>query len=218
METELPPRITAYFDESQDGTQSHVFALAGWTAWNVEWELFEPKWGSVLVAHGVAELHMREYESSWGYYKGWDRDRKIRLLSALIDTFEASAAPPSPGPVGFWSALPLQDYERSVRGRPLKWEDDPTFPCFVYCVKQILPFTRGTPEEVQIDFVFDQRPELEQRTRAIFSQLRRLPDLAEFHHRFGELRFASRRNTPALQAADLLAYECYKHVTNVLTG
>jgi hypothetical protein len=52
----------------------------------------------------------------------------------------------------------------------------------------------------------------------MFSQLRDLPDLAQFHHRFGDVRFAARCDTPALQAADLLAYECYKHVTNVRAG
>lgn len=218
METMPPLRVTAYFDESQDGVQSHVFALAGWTAWNIEWARFEPKWNSVLSAHQVRELHMREYESSWGAFRGWAPDRKIPLLAALIDTFEQSAVAPSKGPVGFWSAVPLQDYERFVRGRPLKWEDDPAFLCFLYCIKRILPFTIGTPKEVQIDFVFDQKPELEERMRAVFWQIRHLPDLAEFRHRLGDLRFASRRNAPALQAADLLAYECYKHTANALAG
>jgi hypothetical protein len=82
----------------------------------------------------------------------------------------------------------------------------------------MLPFTRGTPEEVKIDFVFDCNPKLEERTCAIFSQLRRLPDFAEFHHRFGDVRFASRRDMPPLQAADLLAYESYKHVVNAFAG
>jgi hypothetical protein len=216
--SEPPLRITAYFDESQDGVQSHVFALAGWTAWNVEWGMFERKWNSVLAVHQVPELHMREYESSWGSFKGWEPDRKIPLLSALIDTFEQSAAPPSSGPVGFWSAVPLKDYERYVEGRPLKWEDDPAFLCFLYCLKRILPFTIGTPDEVQIDFVFDQKPELEQRMRAIFWQVQQLRDFAEFRHRFGTLQFASRRDSAALQAADLLAYECYKHTANAPTG
>src|SRR5207247_9358274 len=70
----------------------------------------------------------------------------------------------------------------------------------------------------RIDFVFDRNPKLEERIRAIFSQLRLLPDLAEFHHRFGEVRFASRRDTPQLQAADILAYESYKHVVNAFSG
>ena len=103
---------------------------------------------------------MCDYESAWGQYKGWDRTRRIELLSSLIDTFEESAAPPSTGPVGFWSALPLKEYERCVRGRPLKWEDHPSFVCFVHCVNRMLPFTRGTPEEVKIDFVFDCNPKL----------------------------------------------------------
>jgi hypothetical protein len=59
----------------------------------------------------------------------------------------------------------------------------------------MLPFTRGLPEEVKIDFVFDSNPNLEKRTRAIFSQLPFLPEFAEFHHRFGDVRFASRRDT-----------------------
>lgn len=92
------------------------------------------------------------------------------------------------------------------------------FLCLLHCVKQILPFTRSTPDEVQIDFVFDQKPELEQRIGAIFFQLRHLPDLAEFHHRFGDVRFAWRRETPALQAADLLVYECFKHMINARAG
>ncbi len=219
METTPPPlRITAYFDESQDGIQSHVFALAGWTAWNVEWDLFEPKWNSVLATHEISDLHMREYESSWGAFKGWEPTRKIRLLSALIDTFEQSAVAPSRGPIGFWSAVPLQDYEKFVRGRPLKWEDDPAFLCILHCMRQILPFTVGTPGDVQIDFVFDQKPELEQRMRAIFWQMQQVSDFAAFRHRFGTLQFASRRDRPALQAADLLAYECYKHTVNALYG
>ena len=105
----FPLRITAFFDESHDGTKSQVFALAGWTAWTVEWLPFEARWRSVLGAHGLADFHMREYESSWGCFRGWDRERKIRLLSDLIEVFDASAAPPSRGPVGFWSAVALPD-------------------------------------------------------------------------------------------------------------
>jgi hypothetical protein len=47
------------------------------------------------------------------------------------------------------------------------------------------------------------------------------PDLqpgASSPARFGEVRFASRRDTPPLQAADLLAYESYKHVVNAFSG
>ncbi|PYT21891.1 MAG: hypothetical protein DMG58_31245 [Acidobacteria bacterium] len=77
----------------------------------MEWELFDSRWREVLAKYGITDLHMRDYESAWGEYKGWDRPRRIELLSALIDTFEESAAPPSTGLVGFWSALPLHDYE-----------------------------------------------------------------------------------------------------------
>lgn len=112
MDCPLPLRITAYFDGSHDGTKSQAFVLAGWTAWTVEWQSFETKWRSVLAAFGLSDFHMREYESGWGSFKGWDRDRKIQLLSQLIDVFEASAAPPSQGPVGFWSGMELPDYQR----------------------------------------------------------------------------------------------------------
>jgi hypothetical protein len=79
-------------------------------------------------------------------------------------------------------------------------------------------FYEETPHGVVIDFVFDWKPELEQMTRVVYSQVRRLPDLAEYHHRFGNLSIASRLDVPLLQAADLLACECYKHVTNELVG
>jgi hypothetical protein len=218
MDHSSAPRIIAYFDESYDREHSHVFALAGWTAWNTEWERLNSEWRAVLAEYGIADLHMRDYESGWGQYKGWERTRKIEFLSALIDTFGEGSASPSSGPLGFWSALPLKDYERYVGGRPLKWEDHHSFVCFVHCISRMLPFTRGMPQGVKIDFVFDSNPNLETRTRAIFSQLPFLPEFAEFHHRFGDVRFASRRDTPPLQAADLLAYECYKHVVNASAG
>jgi len=59
---------------------------------------------------------------------------------------------------------------------------------------------------------------VEHRTCAVYSQLRILLDLAEFHDRFGELRFASRREQPGLQAADLLAYECYSMSSMSMTS
>lgn len=216
---ERPPlRLTAYFDESHDATKSKVFVYAGWTAWRIEWESFGRLWHSVLLGEGLQDFHMADYEASRGAFKGWDRRRKVLLLAALIDAFDKCAAPPSRGPVGFWSAVELPDYEKFVRGHALKWEDDPMFLCFLHCIKQIFPMIRGTPAEAQVDFVFDWKPELEQRTRAIFWQLRHLPDLIEFRHRFGELSFSSRRQTPQLQAADLLAYECFKHLLNALDG
>jgi hypothetical protein len=36
---------------------------------------------------------MRDYESAWGEFKGWDRTRRIELLSSLIDTFEGKCRP-----------------------------------------------------------------------------------------------------------------------------
>lgn len=210
----IPLRLRAYFDESADGMQSRIFAVAGWVGWEGDWLLIEPQWSEILAAVGIKTFHMKDCESHWGEFRGWTPEQKVKLVSDLIGLIERSGVPPH-GLVGFWSGVDIRDYDALVRGRPLPWEDDPYFLCFLHCVKQILPFTDGLPEGVKIDFVFDRNEKLRKRLLAAYEQARSLPDLEPYRGRFGTAIFSSRAESIGLQVADLLAYECYKHQDNI---
>jgi hypothetical protein len=213
----LPLRLTAYFDESTDSMQSRIFAVAGWTGWECDWRRIEPLWNETLAAAAIRVFHMKDCESHWGEFRGWSPTQKIQLVSDLITLIENTGMPPR-GLVGFWSGLNLRDYDELVRGKPLPWEDDPYFLCFLHCLRQILPFTDGLPKEVQIDFVFDRNEKLRKRLLAAYEQAHSLPDLEPYRGRFGKARFSSRADSIGLQAADMLVYECYKHQENVASG
>ena len=75
--------FTVAFDVSGSKNQP-VVCVAGFISSTGNWMKFETVWKKRLAEDGIQCMHMHEYVSSTGLFKGWDRDQKRTKGQALI--------------------------------------------------------------------------------------------------------------------------------------
>jgi hypothetical protein len=204
--------IVAYVDESADSKRERVFALAGFAAHEQFWEEFQARMGERLREDGIDVFHMTDCESCWGEFRKWqdDKAKSIALVSDLISLILDSQL------VGIWSGVHMETYNRVVKGRVLPLIDHPYFFCFVHCFGQMLRGMRDLPPEEKLSFVFEENAEVKRFVLGGHRGLRDFPFLPEDERlRIGDAAFAPKKSSRALQAADLLAYECFKYLDNL---
>ncbi len=77
----------AYFDESGTHEDSSVTAFGGVIASQSEWDPIMSAWLKVLANHGVPRMHANELANLRGPFRGWDDDRRKRLVNDLLDVY-----------------------------------------------------------------------------------------------------------------------------------
>lgn len=203
-------------DESHDEKRQHVLTMAGILGPKMSWNYWWVAWNKALADEGVNVFHAVHCEQGNGEFRGWSRDRRAAFQRRLIEiTIDArwplsgySVSLPIPAHASLRSRfrkLITFDKGSSVNG-PL---DDPWF-----LALQLLPVTVGEdpnivalPPDERVGFVFDQH-HLGARGRAIYLGVIRP---AKYKDRFAGISFQDKAKWVPLQAADLLAYETFRH-------
>lgn len=201
----MPQPLHAYNDESY--TDLKVFIVAGYVGRQCDWRGVEGRWRRRLHAFGVKEFHAADCAHGRDEYLGRELSDRIRLqedLARLLATSPLRAAA---------TAIKLEDWQlvaeemRAARPRL----DTPYHLAFEHQVTLIAqaPFSR----RAAIEFVFDKIAKRQRGAEEVFHSMQgdTSPEF-EFVRRFSDVRFADSHDEVGLQAADLLAYECKKHL------
>lgn len=88
-----------YLDVSRDEGDSNVYMLAGFISDTERWAAFDVEWRKVLDCYNIPAFHMTDFESGYGDFKGWEPNdpRRVPLLTALLGVIERNTV----GSVGF---------------------------------------------------------------------------------------------------------------------
>lgn len=196
--------LIAYIDESGHSAEARVVSLAAFVASATQWRRFSADWTGALKDHGAPFLHMREFAHRQGNFKGWSEDQRRSLLGALLDVIVANQliAVGAAIDVNAFRALPT-DIRAGLQ--------DP----FLCCAQEVLYGLAlvGQPGPAT-DAVFSRQDEFAGKAEKLWEHLR---NRSGFSPGLGSLRFEDMRSTPALQAADLLAYELRHYYNRRLT-
>lgn len=217
--------LIAYADESgtHDATGkqcgSKALVVAGWVAWQDDWEEFCGEWQEVLNCYGVPSLHMRELndllrrtDSKCPYY-GWPQDKVDKFIGELIPIVRDKVQ------FGIAGLLSVQDYDKEMPDYLKAEYGHPYVFAFQLFFDELLdaldrkPFARPFPPGEQIALVFDQQEEFENAASRAFHIMKKHKDKDD---RMGTIAFADSRRFLPLQAADLLAHRTRKMFTRKL--
>ena len=204
--------IVAYIDESTDQKCERVFALAAFVAHEQSWEEFTALMRERLRRDGIDVFHMTDCESCWGEFRKWqgEKVKSIALITDLVSMILDSQL------VGIWSGVSMEVYNRVVKGRVFPLVDHPYFFCFVHCLQQMLPRMENLAPEEKLHLVFEENAAVKRLVLSGHRGLRDFPFLPDVERaRIGNASFAAKKGSLALQGADLLAYECFKHLENL---
>jgi hypothetical protein len=218
--------LEGYFDESGIHDGAPLCLVAGLIADARKWTRFYPRWQKVLDDYSIKEFHARDFGNHAGEFHGWDDHRRSRFLARLINIINDARA----FPIGLCVATDVferlnEDERRYVTGgqyqiKQERWirsgaPNKPYFLPFVHCLF-VGVYKTQTPH-TKIDFVFDAQHIYEGLALKIFADIKADPDWSN-RHRMGAIIYDSKTNKLPLQAADLIAYECYQYGQRRMQG
>lgn len=199
--------LICYGDESGIHDEAPVFVLAGWIAPEDEWAGFMPRWRDALRIAGHPEgvpFHMTDFGSSRRAFEGWSDDRRLGLITSLIDVIVGT---------NVFGCGMVVDRERArslgVGGEWFATEPyTASFPLFEsHCFSRGGAFFDAGP---RISFVMDRQEVFGHAMKTTHDSRRGAPN--PISEQMGSLEFRDSLGNPPLQAADLLAFEIRKEI------
>jgi hypothetical protein len=195
-------KVAGYFDESEDAS---TFCLAGWLAPTHHWDPFEKAWQSLVDEYGMPEFHMYDCQARKGFWESWTNpaDRwavQFRFLDVLTKR-------PPPSPYGSVVAIDLDAHSTTGSAKPWLLAFDHILARMVELQRA---FNWRTADFERLALVFDEKDEFRARALEMVDRAKAQP---EYRNVIGSVTFDDSKNQPALQAADLLAYEARRAVT-----
>lgn len=199
--------VLAYFDESGTHEQSKVITLAGFIATAKRWEVFERKWKDALRRANLSAFHMTDFENRQREFSQLDNEARLRLIVKLASIIKDQIL------YGVGVSMIMADYQEVILPLLTTGDDPKKEPyrfCFQTCLELILQLVE-IPKTERLAIVLDENRPMHGFIGEAFIEMKRE---RQWEHLFGSLTFSSRLETTPLQAADVLAYECYKYVAH----
>lgn len=192
--------ITGYFDESGHSADTDFFSLAALVASDDDWALFDERWRKALARHEAPWLHMREFAHFVGVFAGWSEADRRSLLADCVAAINSIHA------IVVGVAISVDEFMK-LDPKMISVLIDPFYCCFREVVRGVARMADLEPGGTRVRMIFSQQDEFKSTARGMWNRMAQVIDVRD---RMGSLEFEDMRTTPALQAADLFAYE-YRH-------
>lgn len=199
-------------DETGISQNERICAVAGLVGTEKAWGKFDRNWMKVLKAQGITYFHAVDCERGKEDFYGLDVMKRGQIVSNLLNVImESQVSPYAYGLVKpHFMEWALAEREHFTMGHP----DNPYYLVLCSIYTYVASFADRYPSTEQIHFVFEQQDEFEPHARVLFNEFKDNP-LWPRSPRLGKLCFEKEKDKyPGIQAADLLAYEMYRHLDN----
>ncbi len=213
--------LQSYCDESHDEKSERIYVVAGYFADEIIWTDFTQRWAKALNESGIDAFHQSECVGKQGEFKGMSFEEREELQRKFIKIIVDTPL------IGSVSGILLEPYNKILLrikagrtiapGRSVSGSlEDPYFLGFQHAVELIAKSAenRGIPNDETIAFIFD-RTHLKGRTAPLYDSLLNSKTL-DFVGRLGTLAFGDKTQFLPLQAADILAYENFRHMDDCM--
>jgi len=213
-------------DESGTHDQSKIAVLAGLIGSLRQWERFAGLYQRIGSDAHTPGFHASEYfvRDPTGHrikaYKTWSDERAARLLNGLVQAVAESEIRPilAALDVGAFESYSEPDRLRLTGYYQPERPDDPRGaphkPYYLLLQSVIVQAAaRVKRAGLRVHFVCDQQLQFAAYALQLYAYVKRTRLWQVRVDRLGDLQFASRKDTLALHAADLLAYSWYQRHT-----
>jgi hypothetical protein len=194
---------------------TRISAIGGLVGTEKAWGKFDTAWNKVLKAEDIPFFHAVQCEKGTGEFYGLDVAKRGHFMDRLLEVIlNAQLQPCAYGVVvPHFNAMSLEFRAHYTDGHP----DVPYYVCLHYTFVEGSHTADSFLKDEQVYFLFEQQDEFEASAKesfAAFKQNSAWPNSARLG---GEPIFVKNEEAPkypGLQAADLLAYEMYRHLDN----
>ena len=203
-----PIALQVFLDESRPGKsgQWDVFTVGGVAIDDRNLSRFDREWKRALRLAPVPleRFHMTDWENSQGDYRGWEQRDRFRLFDALCTVVTRSVQ------FAMSCSIDLRGYaELSLDDRQVIGSTKYGI-CFQSCFAQVNARLQADDQREPVAYVLDQTPPM-----GGVSEILELWRLF-WTDRIASVNFVDSRRFPALQAADIVAYEMAKQAAHEL--
>jgi hypothetical protein len=196
----------AYVDESGHQAQPGYYGVAGFIGSAYQWGRFTTKWTKTLSEAGVPYLHMREFAHSVDGFRGWSGDpRREQLMAGVVQAITHGRL------TAVGSALRTADFNALAEGERTRLGGSPYYGCLQDVLYGFALTAQNMPAGEILTIIVDHN-DYEHRAQQMYQLLRQRG--APYDRLAPALQFADMRQTPGIQAADVLAYEVVKELSN----
>jgi len=228
--------IEAYLDESGIHDGAKVCVVGGYYGTQAAWRKFEKEWNKIIADYPglkdrgfhAKDFFRREKGNRVGVYQAWDDEKARKFLDRLVQAIMRNRV----FPIGYavvvkdFLALPL-NLRRWFTGGKFTLEgkyvssgcpDKSYYVPFQFCVLDSARIS-GADVTNKIHFVAGLDRSFSGYANALFNYLFNDPRLqASIQQRMGGITYPLAKDTPGLQAADLLVYRFYRFVLDKLSA
>lgn len=213
--------IEAYLDESGIHSGASICVIAGYFAHAREWKKFEGDWRKVLSGQLVPmeKFHAKDLFKKTGFFHQWGKRTHEMFVNEILDTIlRYKVFPVSSGIlVEDFNSFSLEErryltgatffhhHGKLVGGCPSK----AYFVPFQRCVMKVADYT---PTRGRAHFVFGLDRTFYRYANDLFRDMKIKAPLL-WRKKLGSSTFPLAAETPELQAADVLTYLTYHHMT-----
>jgi hypothetical protein len=199
--------LHGYFDESGTHCGSRAVSVAGYLSTADRWLDFEKEWKQALCEYGLCPgyFHMTDFVARRGIYADWTDDERRDRLAKLICIINRNTL----ASVGF--ALPMRDYYSSFSQAAKRYTGGAYGLAAVSCFMDASRAIQPEYAAARIAYVFERGVKGRGQVMKVFDQAWDSLELRE-KHRLLSLKYEDKRDLVPLQAADILAYELYRHL------
>jgi hypothetical protein len=196
--------LTAYYDESGTYDGSPATVLAGFVGDTNQMVELEIEWAKILKKHGLTHVRAKHLFHRQKQFKGWSDDRAgelwADLLYVLQERKEIHASK---------SVLRDEDYRLfyvSDGAAPKERLDTK----YALCLRSLLSFLPAVRTgAMEVNFVLESGHKNAGDALRVFNEMKNDKNF-RYRHSIGSISFGSKQESPALQAADMLAYSSYQ--------
>ena len=210
--------LSAYLDDSGTHDDSAVVLGAALCANQFQWDLLTELWQKQLDSpcpgkERISRFHMFDCHNSRGEFTGWTRtetDLSIHEFTRII--LRA-------GIYGRAFATPRKDWDELITGDVRVIFGDAEG----FCVRNsYVQITKWAKEKANYDrdlaFIFDSRPHRQAENSILFDIHKQFSEENGEDPKLVSLTFGSSTDMPALQAADVFAWEMYQHAKDIMAN
>jgi len=212
----------AYFDESGDPADKNleVFALAWVVAPANNWKKFSIAWNRILRRYKIDVMHMKEYEHRIEQFKGWDLHKKEVFAAQLAGVLKLKIE------LAQSHCMSTEIWDKSIApemGSNFRKTRGPYIFLLQSCLESLVEYGQTSlPKGERIACIFDEN-KLMSGKKPLFlgaagEHYAGLKRARGWDNILGGITFESKRDFVPLQAADMLAYEGYKDMVNIVEG
>jgi Protein of unknown function (DUF3800) len=198
--------LTAYYDESGTHAGSLATVLAGFVGNVNDWVDFEIEWNKIIQKHNIPFLRAKQFFHRQGPYRNWSRDQMEHLWADMMYILQERKHI-------FASKTVLRDDNYKmfyVSDGPNGKERLDTR--YALCFRAFLHFLAQTHFQHHsgaINFVLEQGHSNGNDALRVFQEIKADKSL-RWRETIGSLSFGEKRQSGALQIADMLAYLSYR--------